>query len=139
MPYKSITVLIAGALLAGCSAEPSMVRVKDAPPVGELFPGVPVRVKTLQTVQLWRLDPEKDQYEKVSEGQMVLADQQRLYSIDVVSDLFASPGLRVSEYSDNTPKAVQVTSSENAAAQIDATNTVLSGLITTRNAAATAC
>lgn len=126
-------------LVAACSSNPSVLRITDAPPPDQPFEGIPMRLKTEQKVQLWRLDPDSDAYVKVLETRQILADQQRLYAVGVESGPFASPALRMTQYPDNTPKLVQVGSSSNVSGAIDATTGVVTGLTTARNTNYTAC
>lgn len=136
---RSLFLISVPIVLAACSTHPAAIRISDSPAAGASFDGVPMRVKTEQTVQLWRLNPETDEYEKVSETRQVLADQQRLYAVDVVSGPFASPTLHVTEYPDNTPSSVEAAGTENTSGAIDAATGVVSGLSTARNANVTAC
>jgi hypothetical protein len=133
---------LAFVLLTGCSAQAALIQVSDAsspPPAGRPFAGIPMRIKTAQTVQIWHLNPDQNAYEKVDETIQVLADEQHLYSVDVVSGAFSSPQLNVTEYPDNTPKSIEVASTENPSAPIDAATTALTGVATTRNGNLTGC
>lgn len=135
---RLILSLLAASLLAACASKPALIRVADVPKTGEVFEGVPMRLKTEQVVQVWRLNPEKNKYEQVMESRQTLADQTRLYALNVKTGLFASPGLKITQYADNTPKSIQVTSSQNAAGAIDAATTVATGIGAARSGAATA-
>lgn len=133
-------------LLGGCAVHPSVLRVADLPKEGEVFEGVPMRLKAEQIVEVWRLDPEKAVYKQVFVTRQMMADQTRLYAMDVKTGPFASPGLRVQLYADNTPKSIQVASSLNAAGAVDAATsamttatTLRNGQVSARNADATAC
>jgi hypothetical protein len=98
-----------------------------------------MRLKSEQTVQIWQLNPETGEYLQVYEARQMLADQTRLYALDVVTGPFASPGLKVTQYADNTPKSTQIVSSNNTAGAIDAATATVSGVDTGRNADASAC
>jgi len=132
-------ILCVALLIAGCATRPSVIRISDAPETDKPFDGVPMRLKTEQRVQLWRLDPDTGNYELVMERRQVLADQQRLYAINVVSWPFASPTLHITQFADNTPKLVQAAGSENASGALDAATNVVTGVATARNGNYTAC
>jgi hypothetical protein len=131
---RLVVMLGISGVLSACSATTVVSRVD----VKEPMTGVPVRVKRDQLVRLYRYDVEKDAYVEVSTAHQNLADQDRLYAIDVHTQAFASPGLHISENPDNTLKSVQVTSSQNASGAIDAVTTGVTGVTTERTAARTA-
>jgi hypothetical protein len=98
-----------------------------------------MRVANQQVVQVWHLDPKTQSYTLVAQGRQTLADQKHLYAIDVVSGPFASPQLNISENPDNTPKSIEVASTENTSGAIDAATTAITGYNTLKSGNLTAC
>ena len=128
--------------LAGCSAKPVITNVSNIE-LGKTLPGLPMRVKTETIAHIYRFNPENssnDQlYTEVSDAKQVLANFDQLFVVDVVTWPFVSPGLHVTEYSDNTLKSINITSTENQSGIIDAATQGLTGFTTAQNAKATAC
>ncbi|MFM0347865.1 hypothetical protein [Paraburkholderia sp. RL17-347-BIC-D] len=134
-----LSVTLVMALELGCSAKPAIVRVSNAPEIGKPFDGVPMRIRTPQVAQIYQLNLETDKYELVASSPQNIADQEHLYAVDVVAGPFTSPSLHIAEYSDNTPKSIQVTSSNNSSGAIDAATTGLTSLETARNTRTSSC
>lgn len=134
-----LSVALIMVLELGCTAKPALVRMSKAPEIGKPFDGVPMRLRTAQIAQVYQLNPETDKYELVASSPQNMADQEHLYAVDVVAGPFTSPSLHIAEYSDNTPKSIQVTSSNNSSGAIDAATTGLTGVETARNTRASSC
>lgn len=132
---NTIFILATALTLIACSAKPV---VKMVDPDREIS-GVPMRIKTDQIVHIFRLNLENDQYAEVSSIHQVLADQTRLFAVDVESWPFASPGLRITENPDNTLRQIQISSTQNQSGAIDAATQGLTGVTAARNARTTAC
>jgi hypothetical protein len=98
-----------------------------------------MRMKTEQIVQVWRRDAYNGSYNKVASFHQVLADPRHLFAIDVSAYPFASPGLRITENSDNSLKSMEVSSTENESGAISAAATGLTNVNTARTTAAAAC
>src|SRR5262249_31780416 len=89
--------------VSGCSAKPVVTETPGSLSIdniavgasGNTMKGVPVRIKTEQIIHVFRYDPEKDAYIEVSTPHQVIADQSRLYAINVVSGPFSSPSLKI--------------------------------------------
>ena len=143
MIRRSLASLVIAALLAGCSAHANLVQLEATPTDlargGTTFKGVPMRVATQQVVQVWHLDPQSGSYKLVAQGRQTLADQKHLYAIDVASMPFASPQLNISENPDNTPKSIEVASTENTSGAIDAATTAVTGYNTFKSGQLTSC
>ncbi|MHB9840931.1 hypothetical protein Q8F57_039620 [Paraburkholderia terrae] len=134
-----MSIALVAILEIGCSATPALIRVNNAPPTGQPFDGVPMRLKKPQIVEVYRLDPDSDEYKPVATSVQNLADQATLYAVDVVAAPFTSPSLHITEYSDNTPKSLQVTSSNNSSGAIDAATAGLTGVTTARSTRTASC
>jgi hypothetical protein len=137
---RTILVLTVALASGSCSTTPAITMVGD----GGVIAGVPVRIKTEYIVHVFQRNPEKlesatDYFTEVASSHQVLADQQRLFAIDVTSAPFGSPGLNVQEYADNSLKSIEVTSTQNQSGAIDAVSTALTGVTTAQNQRAAAC
>jgi hypothetical protein len=81
--------------------------------------GIPFRLTTDQRVMIFQLDNDTDKYELMSASVQSLADLSHLYAVNFSGAPFATKGLKVSQYPDNTLKLVQLTSATTAPAAID--------------------
>lgn len=129
-------MLLVSALLglSGCAAR---TVVTDISAAKATVAGVPFRLSVDQKVMIYQLNNKTDEYELMSSTVQRLADPSRLYAVNFSGGPFATKGLKVSQYPDNTLKLVQMNSTNNAPAAIDAVTSVLSAEAT-RNSAAVA-
>jgi hypothetical protein len=118
-------------VVSACSSAPRVTNVSEVGK-GKDIAGIPFRIKTEQTVRIWRLQDD-DTYKEVSVSRQVVPDYARLYAIDVRSDLFASPTLKVTHNPDNTLKLMKVASTNNTSGGIDAINSAVAGVVKAQN------
>lgn len=119
--------LAVGLALVGCSSAPSVTNVSEVTGSSAIA-GIPFRIKTEQTVHLWKLQDDGS-YAEVSVTRVVVPDYSRLFAIDVRSAMFASPTLKVTHNPDNTLKTVRIASTNNASGGVDAINSAVGGLV----------
>ena len=115
--YRTITLIVFAAFLVACSATPV---VTSSPGDAEFLAGIPMRIKREHVVRLYEYDPTDDQYKLTSQGHQMLADQTRLYAVDIDSKAFSSPTLHIAQNADNTIKLIQTATTQNATTAIDA-------------------
>ncbi len=130
-------------LLAGCSATPMVTAVA---PGETSLKGIPMRVKREHIVRLFEFDPVKDTYSEVSTSRQVLADQSRLYAVNINAEFFSSPTLHIGQNADNTLKILQAASVQTGTTAIDAASTTATSIagarttaVTTQNTITAAC
>jgi hypothetical protein len=124
-----LTLLLA---LSACSTKPVVTDVSG--PDVKTIPGIPFRLTADQTVSIYRLEDDKDEYKLVSETNQRLADQRRLYAISIKGDTFATRSLHVVLNGDNTLSKVELSSSDTSGAVVDSLTGALAAKTTADNA-----
>jgi hypothetical protein len=123
------TLLLA---LGACSTKPIVTDVSG--PNVKTFPGIPFRLTADQTVSIYRLEDDKDEYKLVSQTNQRLVDPRRLYAISIRGDTFATRSLHVVLNGDNTLNKVELSSSDNSGAVVDSPTSALTAKTTADNA-----
>ena len=141
--YRTTTTIVFIAFLAACSATPV---VTSAPEEAESLAGIPMRIKRDHIVWLYEYDPATDEYKLSSLGHQMLADQTRIYAVDIKSAAFSSPTLHIAQNADNTIKSIQTATTQNAATGVDAVSGTATSIaaarataVSTQNTITAAC
>jgi hypothetical protein len=136
---RSKIIVLAALILAGCATQPSVtvVSVQNGGDPSKIK-GIPFRLKAAQIVRTFHWDPAAQDYVEVSSTEQAFADMSRLYALDVKSYPFASPGLRITENSDNTLKEIEVTGTDNSNGGITALNSAVTAIPSANAARVTA-
>ena len=122
-----IAIVMLALVLAACSTKPVVTDITGAEDKMSI-PGVPFRVKQQYVTHIYKLDEDKDAYSEVSRSLQLFPNLEKLYTISFQGDLFATRSIQVGENSDNTLKSIQVTSTNNTSALLDAVNSGFSGV-----------
>jgi hypothetical protein len=116
-PPLTLPLMMALALLAGCSAKPVVTDITSSQ--SATLKGIPFRLSTDHEVLVYRLKDDEDEYTLVASSRQRLADTTRLYAMNYKGSTFATNSLKVVQNADNTLKSVQVTSTDSTPGTID--------------------
>jgi hypothetical protein len=123
----SLRVALFLAFLTACSSN-VVVHEISGPPKNS-FCGIPIQLAAVQQITVYQLQP-NGTYSKVEATQYPIADQSRLFSVGINTQVFSNATLNLALNDDGTAKSVAISSTPSGASAITQLGSSLSTVVT---------